>query len=158
ARHVAVVPAEHQVRLALESPPDLGVAHQARVQGLDRDGALALQVGGAVHDAHAALAEHAVDLVALADPRAGRDDPGWEHALARIGERDAGPELASRLARPSATRTEPRERRQLCIASAAPVRHDAVLYPQSSPDLTLPRVAFRRSPRVLLGPAVRPAR
>jgi hypothetical protein len=85
-RDVAVVPAEHQLRLALEPAADLCVAHQARVQRLDRDRPLALEVGGAVDDAHAALAEHAVDRVAIADPRARRDQPRRQRALARIGD------------------------------------------------------------------------
>ena len=131
ARDVAVVPAEHQLRLAPEPAADIGVAHEARVQRLDRDGALALQVGGAVDDAHAALAEHAVDLVAVGDPRAGRDQPRRQHALARIGERptvrhrgdgdgpDGVPEAGA-----STARTEPSERRQGFVAGTTPFPHD----------------------------------
>ena len=50
-------------RLAQEAAPDLGVVQHLGEQELDRDPLAELEVRGRDDDAHAALAEHALDAV-----------------------------------------------------------------------------------------------
>ena len=85
-----------------EPPADLRVPHEVRVQRLDRHEAVAREVLGAIHDAHATFADHALHEVTLGDPCSGREQARREALLVRIGPRPA--DVTGEW--PSAARTE----------------------------------------------------
>ena len=70
--HVGVVDRGGEHRLALEALAELAVAREVLGDQLQRDGALERDLGRAIHDAHATLAGHAVDLVAREDGACGQ--------------------------------------------------------------------------------------
>ena len=80
ADHVAVGDLPRQEQLPLEPPLDVagrdGVRHHLRTDDLQRDGHAELLVPGVIHDAHAAGAEHAQDLVARSERLAGNQGAG----------------------------------------------------------------------------------
>ena len=89
AADVLVADAPGQLDLGLEAPGDLGIARDLRPQHLDRDVLVEQPVVGAVDDAHAALAELLLDLVAAghdgAQTKGGRQGlPACEAGLGRV--------------------------------------------------------------------------
>ena len=62
-----MIEARQSDRLALEAPSDLGHRRPLAIEHLDRDGALQAHLLGAIHAAHAALADQLDDLVPAVD-------------------------------------------------------------------------------------------
>ena len=97
--HVRVIEGGRRLRLLEEAAQHILVARELRQEQLHRDAAPGVAMGRGEHGAHAALADHARDLVAIPEDRSDpllRGEDGHPRADVTARERSASPRLSPR--------------------------------------------------------------